>query len=72
MNHLKKLVSFCMAQIPWLILHKQLVLIKFGRHCDIRKMMSIIQGNHQKKGIRARSPGDKVTLFSYTVQCSVG
>ena len=61
-----------MAQIPWLILHKQLVLIKFGRHCDIREMMSIIHGNCQKKGIRARSPGDKVTLFSYTVQHPVG
>ena len=61
-----------MVQIPWLILHKQLVLIKFGRHCDIRKMMSIIQGNRQEKGKRARSPGDKVSLFSYTVQRPVG
>ena len=43
--NIKKFLSFCMAQIPWLILHKQLVLIKFGRHYDIRKKMSIIQGN---------------------------
>lgn len=32
--------------------------------------MSIIKGNHKKKGMQARSLGDKVTLFNHNAHCT--